>query len=279
VRAETRDQLSLVAEAVAVSGVDVLVLGHGSDTLVLDGGVRGLVVCLGGELANVAPDSGSGIVKAGGGAAYPVLARRSVAAGLAGMEWAVGIPGSVGGAVRMNAGGHGASTAERLASCTVLDLASGAERVVTGDDPEFAYRRSGIGPHEIVTDVTFSCERGDSALLAAGIAEIVRWRRDHQPGGRNAGSVFTNPPGDTAGRLVEASGMKGRRLGTAEVSTKHANFIQVDAGGCAADVLALVELVRETVAERAGVVLETELRVVGEPRQATQLPGCGKSAR
>lgn len=257
--------LARVAAAVAASGVDVLVLGNGSNMLVRDGGVRGLVVAPGGELASVRVDPASGTVVAGGAAAYPVVARQSAAAGLAGMEWAVGIPGSVGGAVRMNAGGHGSSTGDRLVSARIVDLATSAERVAGPGDLALGYRRSNVAPSEVVVEATFRCNPGDPERGAAEIASIVRWRRDNQPGGHNAGSVFTNPPGDSAGRLIELAGLKGRRVGSAEVSSKHANFIQVDASGAADDVLSLVVLVRDVVAERTGIVLETELRVVGEP--------------
>jgi UDP-N-acetylmuramate dehydrogenase len=144
-----------------------------------------------------------------------------------------------------------------------MDLASEAG----GEDgPErlaFSYRTSSVTPSQVVVSATFGVQRGDADRGRAAVAEIVRWRRQHQPGGSNAGSVFTNPPGDSAGRLVEAAGLKGFALGTARVSEKHANFIQADDGGSADDVKRLTDHVRGAVAERFGVVLSTEVRLVG----------------
>ena len=256
-------ELEVVARAVAESGVEVLIVGNGSNLLVADGGFPGLAVVLGGSFATLRLDRAGSRAVAGGACSYPVLARRTTAAGLSGLEWAVGIPGTVGGAVRMNAGGHGASTHERLTSARVVDLVTGRDRVAAVADLAFGYRRSSIGAGEIVLEATFQCEPGDPARGSAELASIVAWRRANQPGGHNAGSVFTNPPGDSAGRLVEACGLKGRRVGSAAVSSRHANFIQADTGGSADDVLALVDLVRAEVERRTGIRLETELRVVG----------------
>ncbi len=241
--------------------VPLLLIGKGSNTLVSDAGWKGLCVRVGDDLAEIRVE-GSGVT-AGAGAAYPVLARRSAAAGLTGMEWAVGIPGSVGGAVRMNAGGHGAETAERLVSARVVDLKSGTESSRSTDELGLSYRRSGLGPADLVLEATFRLAQGDPAESARRIAEIVRWRRENQPGGQNAGSVFANPPDDSAGRLIDAAGLKGLRIGTACVSDKHANFIQADDGGSADDVRRLIDLVRKTVAERTGVELAVEVRLVG----------------
>lgn len=263
--AEIADEASLerVAAAVAASGVEVLVLGRGSNLLVADGGFAGLCVALVGAFEEVEIDAASARIVAGGAAYYPVLARRAAAAGCAGMEWAVGIPGSVGGAVAMNAGGHGAETGDRLRSCRIVDLGGGSDRVVAAAELALGYRRSRVGPGDLVLSATFAGESGDPDTSAKAIAEIVAWRREHQPGGRNAGSVFTNPEGDSAGRLVEAAGLKGLRIGSAQVSEKHANFVQADAGGSADDVHRLIATVRRLVGERLGVELRTELRLVG----------------
>ncbi len=266
VEIEGQRDVEAVATAVAASGVEVFVLGNGSNLVVADAGFPGLVVALGPSYASLSLDGDPGLVVAGGACDYPVLARRSAAAGLSGMEWAVGIPGSVGGGVRMNAGGHGAQTAERLVRARVVDLRTGAERDADPAGLGLAYRRSGLSAGEVVLEASFRCEQGDAEASAAEIASIVRWRRANQPGGRNCGSVFANPPGDAAGRLVELAGMKGARVGSAAVSTRHANFIQVDASGSADDVLRLVDLVRARVAERCGVTLELELRLIGVAR-------------
>ncbi len=256
--------LARVATAVAASGVAVLALGRGSNLLVADRGFPGLCVQLTGAFAGLSIDAPAARVHAGGGLELPVLARRAAAAGVGGLEFLVGIPGSVGGAVRMNAGGHGSETAERLVSARVVDLARGEDRVRPAAALALAYRRSGLGPADLVCAATFAGEASDAKGSAALIAEIVAWRRAHQPGGRNAGSVFSNPPGDAAGRLIEAAGLKGWRLGSAAVSDKHANFIQADADGSADDVLRLAAEVRRLVAERCGVTLELEMRTVGE---------------
>ncbi|MDA8291291.1 MAG: UDP-N-acetylmuramate dehydrogenase [Actinomycetota bacterium] len=260
------EDVAVVAGAVEASGIEVLVVGNGSNLLVPDRGFAGLAVVLGEGLAGVEPDGPAATVVAGGAVPYPVLARACVAAGLRGMEWAVGIPGSVGGAVAMNAGGHGSETSDRLVRALLVDLRTGASRSVGPRDLDLAYRRSNVRADEIVVEAEFACERGDAAAGAEEIASIVRWRREHQPGGRNAGSVFRNPPGGSAGQLVEAAGMKGARVRSAQVSEKHANFIQLETGGRADDVLELVEVVREAVAERTGVELAVELRVAGAAR-------------
>ena len=259
--AESDDDLRLVAEAVAASALPTLVVGKGSNLLVADTGFPGLAVGLGQHFAQIAADS-AGRVRAGAAVSLPVLARHTARLGLTGLEWAVGVPGSVGGAVRMNAGGHGADTAATLTRYRFVDLAGGG-----GEFPasrlEFGYRRSTVAAHHVVVWGEYQLRPGDRAASEAEIADIVRWRREHQPGGQNAGSVFTNPIGDSAGRLVDAAGLKGLRVGTAHVSSKHGNFIQADPGGSADDVWALVQEVQRRVEERTGVRLEPELRTVG----------------
>jgi UDP-N-acetylmuramate dehydrogenase len=261
IRVDGDDDLAAVGDAVSHSGVDVLVVGRGSNLLVADAGFDGLAVVLGEAFTKVSIDGAA--VTAGGAALLPVVARRTAAAGLTGFEWAVGVPGSVGGAVRMNAGGHGSDMAASLTRVHVLRLDTGEDGWVPAELLDLSYRHSAIGPEQLVLQAELGLRAGDRRRAEAEIAEIVRWRRDHQPGGPNAGSVFTNPPGDSAGRLVEAAGAKGLRIGTAEVSTKHANFIQADEGGRADDVLALMVEVQRRVLEHSGVRLEPETRLVG----------------
>jgi UDP-N-acetylmuramate dehydrogenase len=260
-RAESVGDLMLARKAVTASGVPVLVVGKGSNLLVADRGFAGLAVVLGDGLATIEIEGV--VVRAGGAASLPVVARRTAAAGLTGFEWAVGVPGSIGGAVRMNAGGHGSDTAKTLARCHLVDLAGGIHGDFTGDEMEFSYRHSRVTPEQVVVWAEHRLAPGDRATAEATITEIVRWRREHQPGGQNAGSVFTNPEGDSAGRLIDASGLKGLRLGSAAVSTKHANFIQADDGGSADDVRALVHVVRAGVLDATGVDLRPELRMIG----------------
>lgn len=255
------DELAQVGEAVRASGVAVLVIGKGSNLLVADSGFDGLAVSLGDGFTKVVIEDT--VVAAGGATPLPVLARRSAAAGLTGLEWAVGVPGSVGGGVRMNAGGHGAEIRDCLRDATLIDLAGGGSRTVGLDQLAFGYRQSSVSANEVVVTASFQLAPGDAAVCEARISEIVQWRRENQPGGQNAGSVFTNPAGDSAGRLIDAAGLKGLRVGTAQVSEKHANFIQADAGGSADDVLALIRDVQQRVREAMGVELVPEVKLVG----------------
>jgi UDP-N-acetylmuramate dehydrogenase len=262
---EVGSEVELVALAGVLAGRadEVLVVGRGSNLLVHDDGFDGVAVRLGGALSEVAVEGT--VVVAGGAASLPVVARRSVAEGLAGFEWAVGVPGSVGGAVRMNAGGHGSDIAAVLQGVRVVDLGTGETSDMSPASLELGYRRSSIGPRQVVVSAELGLHRGDATRGEAEMAEIVRWRREHQPGGHNAGSVFTNPPDDSAGRLVDAAGCKGLRMGSAQVSPKHANFIQVDEGGSALDVHRLMVEVARRVRGRLGVVLRPETRLVGFP--------------
>jgi UDP-N-acetylmuramate dehydrogenase len=257
----TDAELAAVAEVVAATGVPTLVVGKGSNLLVADRGFAGLAVALGGEFATVVIEGTT--VRAGGAAALPVVARHTVRAGLAGFEWAVGVPGSVGGGVRMNAGGHGSDMAASVVEATVVDLAAGTTADLPAEALAFGYRRSSVTPSQVVTGATLMLQPGERAAGERLLSEIVAWRRANQPGGQNAGSVFTNPPGDSAGRLIDAAGCKGLRLGSAEVSTKHANFFQADPGGSADDVRTLMDRVRARVRAETGVDLVPETRMIG----------------
>jgi UDP-N-acetylmuramate dehydrogenase len=262
VRARREGDLALVAAALARHPQPLLLLGRGSNLLVADAGFPGLALLLEGEFEEI--DASPDGVTAGGAVALPVLARRAAAAGLAGLEFYVGIPGTVGGAVRMNAGGHGRETVEVLRTARVADLgADGVARPRSVADLALGYRTSALGAREVVVGASFSATADDPAACEERVAEIVRWRREHQPGGANAGSVFRNPPGDSAGRLVDDAGLKGLRVGGAVVSEKHANFIQAEPGATAADVRALVLEVQRRVADATGVRLVPELHLVG----------------
>ncbi|HEX5614163.1 MAG TPA: UDP-N-acetylmuramate dehydrogenase [Acidimicrobiia bacterium] len=243
--------------------VATLVVGRGSNLLVADDGFPGVAIVLGGALDELALDTVHSRVAAGGAVAVPVLARRAGAAGIAGLEFFVGIPGSVGGAVRMNAGGHGRETRDVLRSARVVDLSDGEVSDWDVDALALGYRRSALTGHHVVVRADFDGHPDEPEACERRISAIVRWRREHQPGGANAGSVFTNPPGDAAGRLIEAAGLKGLRIGGVTVSAKHANFFVADSGARAADVRALVAEVRRRVAEHSGVVLHPELHMVG----------------
>ncbi len=279
VEAHAEDDLVAVHHALASVGASVplLVLGEGSNLLVADAGFPGLVVRLG-EGFDWVEISSSG-VRAGAGAKLPVVARRTAAAGLHGLEWGVGVPGSVGGALKMNAGGHGSDVAAVLVRHRRFDLVTGAG-VDAGPAPlALGYRSSSLQAGDVVVWAEFSLRPGDRARAEETVAEVVRWRRENQPGGSNAGSVFVNPTGDSAGRLVEAAGLKGLRMGTAQVSPKHANFIQADAGGSADDVWRLIRHVRAEVLGRTGVALVPEVRMVGFPDDDDGQPSTSSGGR
>lgn len=266
VRVGDEDALGAVASVLACSKPPVLLVGRGSNLLVAEQGFRGVAVVLEDTFATIEIDAESALVRAGGAVPLPMLARRAATAGVAGLEFFVGIPGSVGGAVRMNAGGHGRETADVLRRAWVFDLLSGADAVVEERDADaldLSYRHSNLEAAHMVVRAELAGQPGEPTACEGRIAEIVRWRREHQPGGSNAGSVFRNPPGDSAGRLIDAAGLKGLRVGGAVVSAKHANFFQAEPGATADDVAHLVDTVRERVADATGVRLVAELRMVG----------------
>jgi UDP-N-acetylmuramate dehydrogenase len=266
------DDLVAIGEARAATGVHVLVIGRGSNMLVADSGFDGLAITVADfaghiELPELPEPSGERVVVAGGGVALPVLARRTAAAGITGFEWAVGVPGSIGGAVRMNAGGHGSDMAACLIDVRVFDIDRPAAGLVTiaAADLGLRFRASSLAPSHVVVDARLALAGGDRERSEREISEIVRWRREHQPGGQNCGSVFVNPvPGEvTAGALIDGLGLRGFRIGTASVSDKHANFIQASEGGSASDVRSVIDEVRARVEQATGYRLRSEVRLVG----------------
>jgi UDP-N-acetylmuramate dehydrogenase len=264
VSVERESDVATLAHVVAgVPDIDVLVIGRGSNLLVADDGFDGVALVLGGQLEQLSIDQHAACVDAGAAAALPVLARQAARAGIGALEFFVGIPGSVGGAVRMNAGGHGAETVDVVRTARVVDLDDGAVRELTRDELGLGYRQSALGRRAVVVGATFVGAPDAPDACGARIDEIVRWRREHQPGGQNAGSVFTNPVGDSAGRLIDAAGLKGLRVGGAVVSEKHANFFVAEPGARADDVYGLVRKVQRRVEAETGIRLEPELRLVG----------------
>lgn len=256
-------ELATVGKAVGETGLPVLVIGRGSNLLVADSGFDGIVVSLSAMGESIEIDDVE--VEASGSAAMPVVARRTAAAGLMGFEWAVGVPGSIGGAVRMNAGGHGSDIAAVLVSAHLLDLITGRQGWVPVERLGLRMRGSDIADHQVVVAARLRLAHGNPVTAEATIAEIVRWRREHQPGGQNAGSVFVNPvPGEVAaGALIERLGLRGFSIGGAVVSEKHANFVQATEGATAADVRAVIEHVREVVHASTGYLLRSEVRLAG----------------
>lgn len=265
---ERRSDLERIASAFAVEPVPVLVLGRGSNVLVADSGFDGLVLRLSGELAGLEMEEDA--VVAGGGLPLARLARAAVKAGRLGLEFLVGIPGSVGGAVRQNAGCLGSDVREWLVDATVFDLVSGTEELESPDDLELRYRSSSIRPVDVVVRARFRFRPGPAEEGERRLLEVTRWRREHQPGGTlNAGSVFKNPPGDAAGRIIDEEGLKGLRIGRVAVSTKHANFFVAEQGATAQEVHRLVHEVRRRVRSHTGVDLEPEIQFVGDFGGAT----------
>ena len=266
------DDLYLVSAVLAEVELPILVIGRGSNLLISDSGFRGLALTIGGladyvdlpnrdEDPNVEP-----IALFGGSIALPVASRQSVARGLTGFEWGVGVPGSVGGAVRMNAGGHGSDMASSLTSVRMFHLRKGLEAHVNAVDLGLRFRGSALDDHHVVLSATVDLEWSKSQEASeAELQEVVRWRRENQPGGQNAGSVFVNPePGKvSAGEVIDELGMRGLRIGSAQVSEKHANFIQADENGNANDVVALMAEIRRRVRDERGYVLRSEIRLVG----------------
>ena len=259
----SRDELDAVAAVIARYELPLLVVGRGSNLLVADSGFAGVAISLA-EWADGIEISGVE-VHAGSAVALPVLARKTAAAGLTGFEWAVGVPGSIGGAVRMNAGGHGSDIAACLVRAEIFDLGELRCTWRPTESLGLRFRGSDLGDQEIVLTAHLHLAAGDVLHSEREITEIVRWRRENQPGGQNAGSVFVNPiPGElSAGELIDRVGLRGFRIGGAFVSHKHANFIQAGDGATAADVKAVIDEVRERVARETGFELRSEVRLVG----------------
>lgn len=268
VRPRTAGALAATLRIARDAGIPITVLGTGSNVLVSDRGIRGITIRLAGELADVHAGTGAGAeeveVEVGAGALNAPLVALAINLGLVGLEFLATIPGTFGGALIMNAGAHGGEVAPFVRDVTLVNRALEVE-TRTGADCGFGYRTSGFVPGEILTSARLCLRKGDSTVAREKIAEMRRARKRSQPTEfPNAGSIFKNPPGDYAGRLIEACGLKGRRIGGAEVSERHANFIVNTGRATAADVEELASLARREVKDRFGIELEWEVRRVGE---------------
>lgn len=254
-----------VAEALAIARrceMPAMILGSGTNILVSDRGIRGLVLRLGRGMREIGFDGVN--VNAGAAARFARLVAETVERGLAGLEFGEGIPGSVGGALIMNAGAFGGEMA-RVVTAVHGVAADGRMLGLAREAIGFGYRRSVLPAGFIVTGVDFELACGDREQLMARVAELRARRAAHQPRGKpNAGSIFKNPPGAFAGRLLEDCGLKGERIGDAAFSQEHANFIVNLGGARAADVRALIKLARERVLQKTGVRLELEVKPIGE---------------
>lgn len=248
----------------------LLVLGRGSNLVISDRGWPGVVVRPGSafswlqDIDDAPPRGRAPRLRAGAATSMPLLANWAARRGLSGLEFAIAIPGSVGGAVRMNAGAHGTETSDSLHAATVFDTKSLELETRSGDGFGFSYRRSNLEERHLVVDATWALEVSERQVVRERLEGYRRHRSATQPGAvQNAGSVFKNPPGDSAGRLVEAAGLKGHSVGGASVSSLHANFFIAEEGATAQDVFDLVHAVRQKVSASFGIDLEPEIRFAG----------------
>ena len=275
VEATSADDLRDLALLARRHLVPLLILGGGANILVADAGIRGLTIL---NKARRLEFLGGGRVRAESGVLLPTLARECITRGLSGLEWAIGVPGTVGGAIVGNAGAHGRDMAADVKQVWILGPA-GDVRPWSAAELQFKYRSSRIkqaqasrsegengrrGAQYVVLATEFELAQGSRAQLEAKAAEFNEYRRRTQPPGASMGSMFKNPPGDAAGRLIDAAGLKGTRIGMAEISTLHANFFVNLGGATARDVKALIDLARGRVNEKFGVELELEIELVGD---------------
>jgi len=259
--------LRAAARAIAEAGIPWTVLGKGSNVLVADEGFAGLVLRLGGGFRWAARDGDR--LTAGGAMPLPALAGVALRHGLEGLEFGVAIPASLGGAVRMNAGAHGGEMRDVVEVVETFSLTTGSRVAVANADAGFAYRSSALPDDAVVIGAALAMRGGVVDAIRARMDEARAWRRRTQPLAEpNCGSVFTNPSGAHAAKLIEDAGGKGLSEGGASVSEKHANFIVAAPGATAGDVLRLIERVRELVRTRDGVELVPEVRLVGGPPDA-----------
>lgn len=269
---ESANELAEMVRAAWRIGVRPFILGGGSNLLVSDAGMRGLVILNRARAVEFHDQDEPPWARAESGANLGLLARQCGARGLGGLEWAATVPGTLGGAVYGNAGAHGGDMAGNLRMAEILQH-DGTVRKWSADELLYGYRTSalkkpanggGNGHKPVVLAVELNLKRGDPVLLQAKMDEFVAHRKRTQPPGASFGSMFKNPSGDYAGRLIEAAGLKGARVGQAEISTQHANFFLNLGEARAADVFALIHLAHETVKAKFGVDLQLEVEVVGD---------------
>lgn len=265
IEARTIPELIEAVRAARQYGVPFFILGNGSNILVRDDGFRGLVIenhCT--QFWLDVSEPGKALLYAESGASLPGIANRMARQGWCGLEWAIGVPGTIGGAIVGNAGAHGATIADSLDTVLILDP-HGAMRRLPKTDLAFDYRTSRFKrePGNVILSAEFILTRDDPQMCITRMNEYTEHRRRTQPTEASVGSIFKNPPNDFAGRLIEQAGLKGTRIGNVEVSPVHANFIVNHGGATASEVLALIALVRERVQEKFGVELELEIEIVG----------------
>jgi UDP-N-acetylmuramate dehydrogenase len=261
--AATHADLVSLAEALDETHLPLIMVGRGSNLLISDRGFPGIAVRLGAGFRWTRVDDA--VVEAGAAVPLPSVAVLSGRHGLAGLEFAVAIPASVGGAVRMNAGAHGHTVGEALDDIETFRLSSRSRERIAASQLGFAYRSSDLPDDAVVVAARFALRPGDHDEIQSRLREAREWRRATQPLNiPNAGSVFKNPPGEAAGRLIERVVGKGTSVGGARVSEVHANFIVASAGASADDVYTLIRRIQRRVNEETGIQLEPEVRLVGE---------------
>lgn len=261
--AETEDDLIAIGPILARHGICSLVVGRGSNILVSDLGFHGAVIRLGKKFDRI--DGSGASIRCGASTSFPQVANWAARRSLTGLEFAVAIPSSVGGAVRMNAGAHGRSVSDGLASARIVDLDKGAAQDLNNRELGFTYRYSRIGWNQVVVSAEFELALGDRGKITKQMETYRDHRARTQPSDApNAGSMFKNPDTRSAGSLVERCGLKGYRVGGAEVSTKHANFFLAHPGARAQDVLNLMLKVQTTVLTQLNELLIPEVEIVGE---------------
>jgi UDP-N-acetylmuramate dehydrogenase len=290
VTVEREEQMVRLVEHALAEQWPVMVVGNGTNVLYADAGMRGIVAQMALTDWTLEEHADGALLRAGAGVSLPKLVNDLAARGLSGLEWGAGVPGTIGGAVVSNAGAHGADVSDTLRSARVLfvdftkgqvevrDLAASelalayrhsrfrATRRITFDDeghPSVPPRRL-VEPAEMILGGTFALTSAPVEEVRARVARYRQHRKETQPPQASAGSVFKNPPGGYSGRLIEAAGLKGTRVGKAQISPVHANFIVNTGGASAADVVALIALARRTVRERFGVELELEVELRGD---------------
>ena len=258
------DQLKDVLKILAGGDQPYMILGNGSNILVKDGGYRGIMVKMGSAFDDVQIDGNR--VVCGAGALLSVAAKTAAAAGLTGLEFASGIPGSIGGAVFMNAGAYDGEMKFVLEKARVISKDGSVDRYMTADELDMGYRHTVL--HEsgdIVAEAVFKLEEGNIDEIKAKIADLTQRRNSKQPVNfPSAGSFFKRPTGYFAGKLVQDAGLKGLTVGGAQVSELHSGFVINIGGATATDILQLMEIVQQTVMDKFGVMLEPEVRIIGE---------------
>ncbi len=272
---ETMEQLAEVTKLCWEQSIPFIILGSGSNILVSDQGVRQLVVLNQAKKIKFNPQAHPANVWCESGANFGLIARQAAAQGYSGLEWAIGIPGTIGGAVYGNAGAHGSDMSDSLLMANILHLTAS-----NGNKPheimpeewsveklEYGYRSSSLKRQPgqaVVLSATIALTEGSPSAVQAKMDKFTEMRRKSQPSGASLGSIFKNPPGDYAGRLIEAAGLKGTKMGKVEISPKHANFFINHDGATGSDYFKLISLAQEKVREVFGIKLELEIELLGD---------------